>query len=194
MLNLSRNSYRNRLIFPLIFITLLPLIGCSSPKPNTEDSIIVILKERASQTDQQNNHKTSLKLYSKLIELEPNNIDNHIGFIGAVRKSRNREAFNRYMSAPLSLPNANKNSDYITEVVYTLLAFNLGQKAREFLRNNQSVFPNKKTLYWLSGAIELSNGNLTGASEYYKNCLAIDPNYLPCAYDLKSLNSNLQKN
>lgn len=170
------------------------MIGCSSPKPNTEDSIIVILKELASQTDQQNNHKTSLKLYSKLIELEPNNIDNHIGFIGAVRKSRNREAFNRYMSAPLSLPNANKNSDYITEVVYTLLAFNLGQKAREFLRNNQSVFPNKKTLYWLSGAIELSNGNLTGASEYYKNCLAIDPNYLPCAYDLKSLNSNLQKN
>jgi len=192
--NSSRKSYRKIFIFCFCTVALLPFIGCSGSKLSPEHSIINIIRERASQSEKEDTPQTSLKLYSKLLELEPSNIRNHIGFLGAARKARNQQAFNRYMSAAVSLPAEKKTTEYIVEVIFTMLDFNSSQNARVFLEENKGFLSDKETLFWLSGAIEISVGNLIEAKENYEKCLVVNPNYGPCTYDLKSVNSRFRKN
>jgi tetratricopeptide (TPR) repeat protein len=190
----SHKSYQKIFVLWFCTVALFSLFGCSGSKPSPEQSIINIIRERASQSEKEDTPQASLKLYSKLLELEPDNIRNHIGFLGAVRKARSRQAFGHYLGAFSTLPAEKKNSDYIVEVVFTMLDFDLSQDAREFVEKNKGILSSKETEFWLSGAIEISAGNLNQAKEKYENCLVLNPTNRPCRYDLNSVNSRIRTN
>jgi tetratricopeptide (TPR) repeat protein len=170
-----------------IVLALFFLTGCSSSEPNPQESIKRVIRERAVESDKANTHQASLKLYAVLRDLEPENISNHIAFIGAARKSGDKAAFIQYLDNPVSTSRANFSSEYVIEVIFTMVSFNLIKRAENFLNINKDIIDSEATFFWLKGAIEMGSGEYFLALRSYESCLRIEPNNEPCRFDLNSL-------
>ena len=159
------------------------LCACSTNESTPQASLIKIVNERASLSDKAETYQLSAKYYFVLQELEPDNPSNYIGYVRALRKAGDKLAFKKFINTIDLTSAVSKEQDFILEVLFSMLSFNLDQEAESFLEKRSKYIGNSARLLWLRGAVNFNRGEINAAERNYQRCLAQDAENEPCIYD-----------
>lgn len=162
------------------------LYACTSASPNPQASLMSVMSERAALSDKAETYHLSSKLYARLIESDPNNISYKIGYIRALRNTGDRASFLQYEKSK-KLSTIHGSREYVTELIFTMLKFDLNLEAMQYLEQEQRYNSNQSLLFWLRGAVFLNQGKLDLAEKEYENCLAYEPKDEGCLFDYGQL-------
>jgi tetratricopeptide (TPR) repeat protein len=183
---ISKNWLFQRLL-PGAYILLLSLTACSSQERTPEASLTTIINERALLSDKEKTFQLSAKYYLALQELDPDNIDYHIGYIRALRNIRDELSFRNYIKAWGSGRPVSSKDSFIIEIVFTKLSFGWKTEAENFLEKNKTNISDPAQLFWLRGAINLQKEQFLLAEDNFKKCLLSDPQNEGCIFDYSLL-------
>ena len=173
----------------MLSVLLTSLVACTSPKPSPEDSLISVIIERAQISDDSKTFHLSAKLYSKLVELQPDNMSNHIGFIRSVTNINDVNALKNYTK----LSNNSRflsDEEFVEFLVTSLLYHNLNDEAYELLNRAKNYNLAGTAILRLRGAVNVNQGQYDRAEANYLDCLASKLNIQPCLSDYQKLLSN----
>jgi len=173
----------------VLSVLLTSLVACTSPKLSPEDSLISVIIERAQISDDSKTFHLSAKLYSKLVELQPDNMSNHIGFIRSVTNINDVNALKNYTK----LSNNSRflsDEEFVEFLVTSLLYHNLNDEAYELLNRAKNYNLAGTAILRLRGAVNINQGQYDRAEANYLDCLASKLNIQPCLSDYQKLLSN----
>jgi hypothetical protein len=166
----------------LLFI----LSACATEQVSPEDTLVSIISDRAELSDQAGTFQLSTKLYLKLQEINPDNLTYHMGYLRAVRQTKDRTSLLQYLNSNNTGVLA-ENPKILPELIFTLLSFDLNDDALKILEQQPQDAIEKSTFYWLRGAININWERLGLAEVDYKECLLVDPFKEECLFDYVQL-------
>jgi len=169
------------LILASVFF-IMSLNACTSSRPSPQASLLNALTERAQLSDQAKTYHLSAKLYSRLRNLDPSNISYHVGYVRALRHTKDLTTFLKYQET-LDNSQFNGQVNLLTEHVFTMLSFDLNTAAIQLLDDQKEYIKPKASYHWLRGAIFLNEGKNELAEDQYKLCLSQAPKDEGCLYD-----------
>jgi len=158
------------------------LAACTSPKPTPQESLVSIISERAQISDNAQTFHLSKKLYSKLVELEPNKISHHHGYIRSINNINDVNALKDYIKI------SDKymlwaDDQYVSFLVMSLLYHNLNVEASTVLARGINFKIKQVTIFRLRGAININKGQFDTAEEIYLKCLLLPSDIRACLVD-----------
>lgn len=161
---------------------MISLVACTSPKPTPQESLVSIISERAQISDKAQTFHLSKKLYSKLVELEPNKISHHYGYIRSINNINDVNALKDYIkiSDKYMLWADDK---YVSFLVMSLLYHNLNAQASTILTRGVNFKIKEVTIFRLRSAININKGQYDTAEEIYLECLSLPSDIRACLVD-----------
>jgi hypothetical protein len=163
-------------------MVLLTLVACTSSKPSPQESLVSIIIERAQISDNAKTFHLSKKLYSKLVELEPNKISHHYGYVRSINNISDVNALKDYIdiSDDYQLWADDK---YVSFLVMSLLYHNLNEQASIALTRGINFKLKEATIFRLRSAIDINKGQYQRAENSYLECLSLPSGFQPCLFD-----------